>query len=170
MRRENVGFNSEKLHSRNSIANFCVWLLSLNTALAPTSPLQPYSTSPLTDFCIILVLASSSHPDEEQSHKDCIETIPFWVEVKLANLFLKTAWVTQQTGRKTCAEIDLSQNFVQAENKPEVLPGERQGESECLFPEDLRSRERTHLIFGAHFGAERGHKTMGHSISDCIKQ
>ena len=45
-----------------------------------------------------------------------------------------------------------------------------QGESECLFPEDLRSRERTHLIFGAHFGAERGHKTMGDSISDCIKQ
>ena len=36
-----------------------------------------------------------------------------------------------------------------------------QGESECLFPEDLRSRERTYLVFGAHFGAERGYKTMG---------
>ena len=45
-----------------------------------------------------------------------------------------------------------------------------QGESECLFPEDLRSRERTHLVFGAHFGVERGHKTMGNSMSDCIKQ
>ena len=53
-----------------------------------------------------------------------------------------------------------------------VVMGWPQGESqsECLFPEDLRSRERTHLVFGAHFGAERGHKTMGNSMSDCIKQ
>ena len=31
-----------------------------------------------------------------------------------------------------------------------------QGESECLFPEDLWSR-----VFGAHFGTENGYKTMG---------
>ena len=36
-----------------------------------------------------------------------------------------------------------------------------QGESESLFPEDIRSRERTHLVFGAHFGVERDHKTIG---------
>ena len=36
-----------------------------------------------------------------------------------------------------------------------------QGESECPFPEDLRSRGRTYMVFGAHFGAERGYKTMG---------
>ena len=35
------------------------------------------------------------------------------------------------------------------------------GESECLFPENLRSRERTNLVFGAYFGAQRGYKTMG---------
>ena len=45
-----------------------------------------------------------------------------------------------------------------------------QVESECIFREDLRCRERTDLAFGAHFGAERGLKTMGHSISHGIKQ
>ena len=39
-----------------------------------------------------------------------------------------------------------------------------QSESECLFPEDLWSRERTYLAFGTHFGAERGLKTMDHSL------
>ena len=34
--------------------------------------------------------------------------------------------------------------------------------------EDLWSRERTYLVFGAQFGAERGHKTMGNSMSHCI--
>ena len=29
-------------------------------------------------------------------------------------------------------------------------------ESECLFQEDLRSRERTSLVLGPHFGAEKG--------------
>ena len=38
-------------------------------------------------------------------------------------------------------------------------------ESECLFHEDLRSRERTSLVLGPHFSAERGHKTMGNSMS-----
>ena len=46
----------------------------------------------------------------------------------------------------------------------------QQGESECLFPEGLWGRERTYLAFGARCGAERGLKTMGYSISDCIKQ
>ena len=45
-----------------------------------------------------------------------------------------------------------------------------QGESECLFPEDLRSRERTYLVFEAQFGAERIHKTKGNLMSHCIKQ
>ena len=45
-----------------------------------------------------------------------------------------------------------------------------QGESECLFPEDLWCRERTYLAFGAHFGTERGLKTMSYSMSHCIKQ
>ena len=31
-------------------------------------------------------------------------------------------------------------------------------------------KERTHLVFGAHFGVERGHKTMDNSMPDCIKQ
>ena len=45
-----------------------------------------------------------------------------------------------------------------------------EGESECLFPEDLWRRERTYLAFGTHFGAERGLKTMSHSMFHCIKQ
>ena len=44
------------------------------------------------------------------------------------------------------------------------------GESECLFPKDLRSCEGTFLVFGAQFGAERGHKTIGNAMSRCIKQ
>ena len=43
-----------------------------------------------------------------------------------------------------------------------------QNESECLVPEDLWSRDRTYLVFGVQFGAERGHKTMGNSMSHCI--
>ena len=70
--------------------------------------------------CIVLVLASSSHPDEEKSHKDCIETAPFCSEAKFASLLLKTAWVTQQNGWKICAEIGFSKNFAQTENKPEI--------------------------------------------------
>ena len=44
------------------------------------------------------------------------------------------------------------------------------GESECLFPEDLQRREGASVAFGAHFGAERGHNTMGYSMPNCIKQ
>ena len=61
-------------------------------------------------------------------------------------------------------------SFVNVSMKMKSAVIKNQGESECLFPEDLRSRERTHLVFGAHFGAERGHKTIGNSMSDCIKQ
>ena len=70
---------------------------------------------------IVLVLASSSHPDEEQSRKDCIETAPFWSEAKFASLLLKTARITQQNGWKICAEIGFSKNFAQTENKPEIF-------------------------------------------------
>ena len=70
---------------------------------------------------IVLVLASSSHPDEEQSRKDCIETTPFWSEAKFASLLLKTARITQQNGWKICAEIGFSKNFAQTENKPEIF-------------------------------------------------
>ena len=69
---------------------------------------------------IVLVLASSSHPDEEQSHKDRIETAPFCSEAKFASLLLKTAQVTQQNGWKIYAEIGFSKNFAQTENKPEI--------------------------------------------------
>ena len=60
--------------------------------------------------------------------------------------------------------------YSNSENGSCLINTDGQGESECLFPEDLWSRERTHLVFGAHFGVERGHKTMGNSMSDCIKQ
>ena len=40
---------------------------------------------------------------------------------KFASLFLKTAHIMQQTGRKTCTESGLSKNFEQAENEPEIF-------------------------------------------------
>ena len=82
-----------------------------------TESLHPPSLTPLATA----LLASSSHPYKDQSYKNCIETAPFWAEAKFASLFLKTARVTQQTGRKTCAEIGLSKNFAQTENEPEIL-------------------------------------------------
>ena len=51
----------------------------------------------------------------------CIGTAPFWAKAKFASLFLKTVWVMQQTGWKTCAEIGPSKNFAQTENKPEIF-------------------------------------------------
>ena len=70
---------------------------------------------------IVLVLASSTHPDEEQTHEDCIEAAPFCSEAKFANLLLKTARVTQQNSWKIRAEIGFSKNFAQTENKPEIF-------------------------------------------------
>ena len=44
-------------------------------------------------------------------------------------------------------------------------------ESENLVSEDLRRRKITHLAFGKRSGAEReSPKTMGNSMSHCIKQ
>ena len=42
----------------------------------------------------------------------------------------------QQTGRKTCAEIGLSKNFAQMENKPEIFgsPNDCQNDGEKRVP------------------------------------
>ena len=58
-------------------------------------------------------------------------------------------------------EIRHSDNF-------STLPVLNQDKSECLFPKDLRGRDRTCLVCGTHFGADRGLTTMCNSISDCV--
>ena len=64
-----------------------------------------------------------------------------------------------------CMQRSLTTGLISEPVRVNKFPG-----SERLFPEDLRSRERTHLVFGTQVGVERGHKTMGNSMFDYIKQ
>ena len=74
--------------------------------------------------CIILALSSSSHPYKDQSYKVCIETALFWAEAKFASLFLKTAQVTQQTGRKTAQKLVYQRILRRRKTSQKFLRGE----------------------------------------------
>ena len=52
---------------------------------------------------------------------ECVESTPFYGEVKMVGFILKTVRVTQQTGGQTCPEIGHGKNFAQTGNQQKLV-------------------------------------------------
>ena len=101
---------------------------------------------------ILVLILSSFHRRltvEEQCYEECIKSTACCPEDKEASLFLKTAWMMQQSGGKICAEIGLEKNFAQTENEAEIIVRGTRFPRRPNFTVWAAQGRRKHLKLGA---------------------